>query len=196
VPERERARIRQRNGLLKDSWLQPRTNSSDENSRCCGACGWVVDGIRKFSQSVTSDPNTQAEENRRPSPQERQARYQRILGQRVPAGFKYGHKRITDIMAKSISIAALREQPLQDKKNLYAQWHESYVALQNLLGVLDIMREGFPVKFETATVKKTGNVKATWRRVPARKKAAAQARRSRRSSRAGGHRRCGVLLSG
>ncbi len=113
-----------------------------------------------FRKAFTSDPITQAEEQTFLRIKSDMSRYQRILGQRVPAGFKYGHKRITDIMAKSISIAALREQPLQDKKNLYAQWHESYVALQNLLGVLDIMREGFPVKFETATVKKTGNVKA------------------------------------
>jgi len=87
------------------------------------------------------------------------ARLQRALAHKLPEGFRYGSKRITDIMAQSISISALRDLPSPDKKALYERWHEAYIALQNLLGTLDVLREGYPVRFALAKAK-TGNIKA------------------------------------
>lgn len=76
------------------------------------------------------------------------SRTQRSLAQRLPAGFKYGSKRMTGIMAQSISIAALRELPVADKKGLYQEWHAAYIALENLRGVLSVMDEGYHIQFE------------------------------------------------
>ncbi len=86
------------------------------------------------------------------------SRLQRILAQRLPEGFKYGSKRMTEIMGQTISISALREMPPSDRRSIYQQWHEAYIALENLQGILDVMEEGFPVKFEVAQAK-SGNIK-------------------------------------
>ncbi|NQU41838.1 hypothetical protein HQ520_01035 [bacterium] len=86
------------------------------------------------------------------------ARLQRSLAQRMPEGFRYGSKGMHDLMGSSISIATLRELPTNDKKQLYIRWHEAHIALQHLMGILDLLAEGYPVRFE-ALKKKTGNLK-------------------------------------
>ncbi len=86
------------------------------------------------------------------------ARLQRFLGQRLPRGFHYGSQGITDMMSQSISIEALRDLPLTDKKGLYEKWHGCYMRLQNLLGILDVMHEGYEVTFEDPK-SKSGNIK-------------------------------------
>jgi hypothetical protein len=87
------------------------------------------------------------------------SRLQRVLSQRLPEGSRWGSKRMTELMQQSISIATLRDMPMQDKKTLYEQWHGAYISLENLLGVLDVILEGYPVNFQ-ATEKKSGNIKA------------------------------------
>jgi len=86
------------------------------------------------------------------------SRLQRVLAQRLPEGFKYGSKGITELMAQCVSIASLRELPVNDKKGLYLEWHKAFISLQNLRGILDMMEEGHHIAFET-TQAKSGNLK-------------------------------------
>jgi hypothetical protein len=86
------------------------------------------------------------------------ARLQRIMAQRLPEGFRYGAKGMTELMAQAISISSLREMPTPDKKAIYGRWHQVHISLQHLLGMLDLLGEGYPVKFEAAKAK-SGNIK-------------------------------------
>jgi hypothetical protein len=86
------------------------------------------------------------------------SRLQRVLAQRLPEGFKHGSKGITELMAQCVSIASLRELPVNDKKGLYQEWHKAFISLQNLRGILDMMEEGHHIDFET-TKAKSGNLK-------------------------------------
>jgi hypothetical protein len=90
------------------------------------------------------------------------SRLQRVLAQRLPEGFKYGSKGITELMAQCVSIASLRELPANDKKGLYQEWHKAFISLQNLRGILDMMEEGHHITFET-TQAKSGNLKKDMR---------------------------------
>ncbi len=86
------------------------------------------------------------------------SRLQRILGQRLPDGFRYGSRGMSDLMGQAISLVSLRELPLADKKGIYARWHDAHIKLQHMLGILDVMAEGHQVAFETVKAK-TGNLK-------------------------------------
>jgi hypothetical protein len=114
---------------------------------------------KHFRLAYVKRPIARAEEQMFLDIKSEMARLQRALAHNLPEGFRYGSKRITDIMAQSISISALRDLPSADKKALYQRWHEAYIALQNLLGTLDILQEGYPVRFQVAKAR-TGNVKA------------------------------------
>ena len=74
-------------------------------------------------------------------------RVQRVLAQNVPAGLDYGLKTINNLMTQAISIETLRDMPMNDKKSLYEEWHQAYIRIQNMLGVLDVMAEGHQVHF-------------------------------------------------
>lgn len=81
---------------------------------------------------------------------------QRILTQRLPeAAQSGGAKKMTELMSKCISINVIRDLPLQDKKGLYASWHQLHIQQQHMLGILDLLKEGLKVRFE-ADKKKTG----------------------------------------
>ena len=86
------------------------------------------------------------------------ARLQRFLAQKLPEGVQYGSKDVAEVMTASISIGTLRDLPPIDKKNLYQRWHDCYIGLQRLLGILDILKEGYPVQFHT-TKARSSNVK-------------------------------------
>jgi len=86
------------------------------------------------------------------------ARLQRIMAQRLPEGFRYGAKNMTELMAQAISISSLREMPPPDKKAIYGRWHQVHISLQHLLGILDLLGDGYVVKFET-TKARSGNIK-------------------------------------
>jgi hypothetical protein len=86
------------------------------------------------------------------------ARLQRIMAQRLPEGFRYGAKNMSELMAQAISMSSLREMPPPDKKAIYGRWHQVHVSLQHLLGILDLLGEGCVVKFET-TKARSGNIK-------------------------------------
>ena len=86
------------------------------------------------------------------------ARLQRIMAQRLPEGFRYGARNMTELMAQAISISSLREMPPPDKKAFYGRWHQVHISLQHLLGILDLLGEGCVVKFETSKAK-SGNIK-------------------------------------
>lgn len=88
-------------------------------------------------------------------------RLQRLLAQRMPEGFQYGGHRMADLMGKCISISVIRDLPLQDKKGLYGLWHQVHISLQHMLGILDLIREGHKVTFETVKAK-SGNIKADY----------------------------------
>jgi hypothetical protein len=86
------------------------------------------------------------------------ARLQRILGQRLPEGFHFGSRGMSELMGQSISMNTLRDLPLADKKGIYSRWHDAHIKIQHLLGILDLMAEGHNVVFETVKAK-TGNLK-------------------------------------
>jgi len=86
------------------------------------------------------------------------SRLQRFLAQKLPEGLQYGSKDVSEVMMASVSIGTVRDLPAVDKKNLYQRWHDCYIGLQRLLGVLDVLRDGYPVQFHTAKVR-SSNVK-------------------------------------
>lgn len=96
------------------------------------------------------------------------SRLQRILAQKLPEGAQYGSKEITEVMSSSISIGTVRELPAADKKNLYQRWHECYIAMQRLLGTLDLLREGYPVQFQVHRTR-SSNVKESIGMIQAKK---------------------------
>ncbi|MBN1867978.1 hypothetical protein JW916_11880 [Candidatus Sumerlaeota bacterium] len=81
------------------------------------------------------------------------ARLQRVLSQNLPEGFKYGSKRIAQIMSQAVSIGTVQDLPANDKMTLYNRWHDCYISLQNLVGILDVLNDGYPVRFETVHAK-------------------------------------------
>ncbi len=111
-----------------------------------------------FRMGFTKNPIEDQHEKRFLQIKSELARSQRVLSQRLPEGFRYGARRINDIMTQAISIGAVRDLPMPDKKKLYANWHAAYIALQNLLGVLDVINDGYHINFETVHTP-TGNVK-------------------------------------
>ncbi len=86
------------------------------------------------------------------------ARLQRFIGLRLPENYKFGSSNISDLMKQVVSLQALSDQPEQDKSELYNKWHQSYIMLQQLRGVIDVMLEGFPVTFEGVR-RSSGNIK-------------------------------------
>lgn len=97
------------------------------------------------------------------------ARLQRFISQRLPENYRFGSSHMSDLMSQVVSLQAFREMPEQDKKNLYADWHESFIMLQQLRGVIDVMLEGFPVTFEAAK-RSSGNIKKDFQSDLKRKK--------------------------
>lgn len=87
------------------------------------------------------------------------SRLQRLMSQRLPEGVHYGSKRMTQIMSQAVSIAALREMPLNDKKSLYQLWHDANIALESVRGVIDVIVDGFPVTIQATTQVRSGNIK-------------------------------------
>lgn len=118
-----------------------------------------MDFRNNFRRAFSSQEITPEEERGFLDVKSHLSRLQRILTQRLPEGFRWGSKRMSDLMQQCISIGALREMAMQDKKSLYEQWHGAYISLENLLGVLEILVEGYPVNFQVV-VQKSGNIKA------------------------------------
>lgn len=118
-----------------------------------------MDFRNNFRRAFSSQEITAEEERSFLEVKSHLSRLQRVLTQRLPDGFRWGSKVMSELMQQCISIAALREMPMHDKKGLYEQWHGAYISLENLLGVLDVLVEGYPVTFQ-ATVQKSGNIKA------------------------------------
>lgn len=115
--------------------------------------------FRKYLRKSFSPQEVQSEDEMRfLEVKSELARLQRFLAQKLPEGLQYGAKGITDTMASSISIGTLRDLPAADKKNLYDRWHESYINLQRLQGVLDVLHDGYTVHFAVAKARST-NVK-------------------------------------
>jgi hypothetical protein len=99
------------------------------------------------------------------------ARLQRFLGQKLPEGLLYGSKNIAEVMTSSISIGTVHDLPSADKRGLYERWHECYVAIQRLLGTLDVLRDGYPAQFQIAKARSI-NVKESIGLVAAKKRSA------------------------
>lgn len=143
---------------------QPRKNAAQlKNEEIIGAATRVstlwLDFRKVVRRAFSNQPSAMDEEQKFLDLKSNLARYQRILAQRLPEGFRYGGKGMTDLMGQAISIGGLREMPAQDKKGVYERWHRAHISLQHLIGILDLLQEGFPVKFESAKGK-TGNIKA------------------------------------
>ena len=117
-----------------------------------------MDFRANFRRAFSAQEITAEEERHFLDVKSQLSRSQRILSQRLPEGFRWGSKRMTGLMQQCISIAALREMPMADKKALYEEWHGAYISLENLLGVLDVRIDGYPVSFHTANPK-SGNIK-------------------------------------
>jgi len=122
-------------------------------------CALWIDFRKYIRKSFSDQPVTMQEEQDFLELKSQLTRLQRLLGQRMPEGSQYGAHRMSDIMSKCISISVIRDLPLQDKKGLYALWHQVHIAQQRMLGILDLIREGHQVTFETVKAK-SGNIKA------------------------------------
>lgn len=117
--------------------------------------------FRKCLQKAFSNQEvTHAEEQHFLEVKSNLSRLQRVLSQRLPDGIHYGAKRMTGIMGQAVSIAALREMPLPDKKSLYRQWHETNIAIESVRGIVDVIHEGYPVTLQSSVQVRSGNIKA------------------------------------
>ena len=87
------------------------------------------------------------------------ARNQRALAQKLPEGLQYGSGDITELMGQSVSISNISDLPPVDKKNLYDRWHKVYIALQRMVGVLELLDQGYHIQFKKAKAR-SQNVKA------------------------------------
>ncbi len=111
-----------------------------------------------FRQTAEKDQPEAEEEHNFLELKSQIARLQRFIGLRLPENYKFGSSRMSDLMGQVVSLQALSDLPEPDRSSLYNEWHESYIMLQQLRGVIDVMLEGFPVTFE-GVKRSSGNIK-------------------------------------
>lgn len=76
------------------------------------------------------------------------ARNVRALGERSKdaaggGNLDYGEKTIRELLNKCVSVMHLRALPINDKRQIYKDWHGAFVRLSRSVGALKFMSEGY-----------------------------------------------------
>jgi hypothetical protein len=71
------------------------------------------------------------------------SKYQRTLGQKLPANISYAGDRMQEMLRQSISIGHLRGLPRPDKQHLLINWHHVFIHLARAVGALQLLVEGY-----------------------------------------------------
>jgi hypothetical protein len=71
------------------------------------------------------------------------SRINRAVSERLTAGLKFDSEKLMEMLKNAITMEHLRNQPSNEKQNIYAMWHRIYIKLTRTLGALEIMQAGY-----------------------------------------------------
>lgn len=96
---------------------------------------------RFYIKANSNEPLTKDDERQFLEIKSETAKLQRSLSEKMKDAISYGAEQIQNLLRQTISVAHMRNLPVNDRRTLFKDWHVVYVQLTRLVGGLEFAQQ-------------------------------------------------------